>query len=303
MLETNIIKDKIIEILQDDPLYSVLRDTPLEETLYTDPYLTNIIEKKFYSTSEVANWFEITDAQLRYYIKPFEHYIFDDMTVNPTTATVIRLNFPSILKLRMILLLKEEYRVKGLKQLLGIDKNGYIIKQQPAATTVLAKPDELANKVEILSNILQKIMQTGLFHMQQNEKNGEMHITINQDYLTQNIKLLSAESIQKLIDIQDRTEKIEKENEAMKQQIQDIEDRSKVDIAIKIRERQIESNVINKLRTEALSKFMKQKKWRIFAKLLRSSQFELEKEQFIEDFIKQYLREHLLSELKKYNNK
>ena len=105
MLETNGMKERIIDILQDDPLYSVLRDTPLEETFYTDPYLADIIEKKFYSTPEVASWFDITDAQLRYYIKPFEHYIFDDMTDNPTTATVIRLNLPSILKLRMILLL------------------------------------------------------------------------------------------------------------------------------------------------------------------------------------------------------
>ena len=50
MLETNAMKEKLIELLQDDPLYSVLQDTPLEETLYTDPYLTDIIEKKFYST-------------------------------------------------------------------------------------------------------------------------------------------------------------------------------------------------------------------------------------------------------------
>jgi len=53
--------------------------------------------------------------------------------------------------------------------------------------------------------------------------------------------------------------KFRKEQERIKQQIQDIEDRSKVDIAIKIRERQIESNVTNKLRNEALRAFMKQK--------------------------------------------
>jgi len=47
-------KEKITEILQDDPLYAVVRDPPLEETLYTDAYLADIIEKKFYSTPEVA---------------------------------------------------------------------------------------------------------------------------------------------------------------------------------------------------------------------------------------------------------
>ena len=303
MLETNKMKDKIIEILQDDPLYSVLRDTPLEETLYSDPYLADIIEKKFYSTPEIASWFDITDAQLRYYIKPFEHYIFNDLTNNPTTATLIRLNLPSILKLRMILLLKDEYRVKGLKRLLGIDENGYIVKNPSAPTTPLAKPDDLANKVEVLSNVLQQMMQTGLFNMQLDDEKGGMHITINQEYLAQNIKLLSAESAEQLGEIQERTEKIEKEQESMKQQLQKIKDRSKEDIAIKIRERQIESNVTNKLRNKALRAFMEQKRWRIFAKLFRSSQFELEKEQFIEAFIKQHLQANLLEEFKKYNNK
>ena len=153
MKETNEMKEKIIDTLQNDPLYAVLRDTPLEETLYTDSYLADIIEKKFYSTLEVASWFNITDAQLRYYIKPFQYYIFDDMTDNLTTATVIQLNLLAILKLRMILLLKDEYRVKVLKRLLSIDENGYIIKQQPAATTALAPPDELANKVEVPSTV------------------------------------------------------------------------------------------------------------------------------------------------------
>ena len=81
--------------------------------------------------------------------------LFDyGLTDNPTTATVIRLNLPSILRLQMILLLKDEYRVKGLKRLLGIDENGYIVKQPPAATTAIAPPDELANKVDVLSNVL-----------------------------------------------------------------------------------------------------------------------------------------------------
>lgn len=64
MLEVNGTKEKVIEILQDDPLYSVIRDTPLEETLYTELYLIAIIEKKFYSTPKVASCFDITDAQL-----------------------------------------------------------------------------------------------------------------------------------------------------------------------------------------------------------------------------------------------
>ena len=73
--------------------------------------------KKFYSTPEVASWFDITDAQLRYYIKPFEHYIFDNMTDNPSTTTLIRLNLPSILKLRIFLpIFRDEMKSYTLKK-------------------------------------------------------------------------------------------------------------------------------------------------------------------------------------------
>lgn len=138
------------------------------------------------------------------------------MTDNPTTATVIRLNLPSILKLRMILLLKDEYRVKGLKRILGIDENGYIVKKQSAPTTALVSPDELAKKVEVLSNVVHQMMKTGLFNMQLDDKNGDMHITINREYLAQNMKLLSEQSAEQLSEIQKRTEKIEKEQVSMK---------------------------------------------------------------------------------------
>ena len=290
-----------MELLQDDPLYSVLRDTPLEETLYTDSYLADIIQKKFYSTPEVASWFEITDAQLRYYIKPFEHYIFDDSTDNPTTATVIRLNLPSILKLRMILLLKDEYRVKGLKRLLGIHENGYIVNNQSAATTALTSTDELAHKVEILSNVLQQMIQTGLFNMQQDDENGTMHIAINQDYLAQNIKLLSAESTQQLNEIQNMTEKITEESKSLQKQITEMKANHKQDIVVKIRERQLENEVVATLRTEALEQFTMQKKLRIFAKLFRSTQIELKKERFINQYLAKNLADRLQKALTEYH--
>ena len=290
-----------MEILQGDPLYSVICETPLEETLYTAPYLTDIIEKKFYSTPEVAAWFDITDAQLRYYIKPFEHYIFDDMADNPTTATIIRLNMTSILKLRMILLLKDEYRVKGLKRLLGIDENGYIVKQS-AATTALAPPDELANKVEVLSNVLQQMMQTGLFHMQQDDESGDMQITLNEDYLAKNINLLSIDSVQQISDIQDRTEKLTVESKSLQKQITELKEENKKDVAFKIRERQIENEVVSILRTEALEQFAAKKKSGFFAKLFRSSQIELEKERFINQYLAKHLSKRLDQALKEYHN-
>ena len=300
MLETNAMKEKILDMLQDDPLYAVIRDTPLEDTLYTDSYLTDIIEKKFYSTPEVAAWFDITDAQLRYYIKPFGHYIFDDMADNPTTATVIRLNMLSILKLRMILLLKDEYRVKGLKRLLGIDENGYIVKQS-AATTALAPPDELANKVEVLSSVLQQMMQTGLFQMHQDDESGAMQITLNEDCLAQNLKLLSIDSIQQLSDMQDRTEKLTEESRSLQKQLAELKEENKKDVAFKIRERQIENEVVAILRTEALEQFPAETKSGIFSKLFRSAQVELEKERFINQYLARHLPKRLDEALRAYH--
>lgn len=53
------------------------------------------------------------------------------------------------------------------------------------------------------------MMQTGLFNMQLNDENGEMHRTFNQEYLAQNMKLLSEQSVEQLSEIQERTGKYE----------------------------------------------------------------------------------------------
>lgn len=53
--------------------------------------------------------FNVTDAQLSYYIKPFEEYLFYDEGSNPTTGFLIQLDYKAVL--RMLLLLKDEYRV------------------------------------------------------------------------------------------------------------------------------------------------------------------------------------------------
>ena len=140
MKETNEMKEKIVGILQDDPLYAVLRGPTRRNTVYRY-LLSRYYEKKFYSTPEVAGSFNITDAWLRYYVKSFEHY-----------------------------------------------------------TTAL----ELANKVELLSNVLQQMTQTGLFNLQLDAENSTIHITIN---------------------AVSNSTKFRKEQKRIKQQIQEIEDR------------------------------------------------------------------------------
>ena len=73
------------------------------------------------------------------------------------------------------------------------------------------------------------------------------------------------------------------------------------DIVVKIRERQIENEVVATLRTEALEQFATQKKSGIFAKLFRSSQIELEKEHFINQYLAKNLADRLQKALTDYH--
>ncbi len=298
MTEMISLEIQLKELLLDDPLYRVISDTPNEEILFSDSYLQEIVDKKYYSTPEVASWFEITDAQLRYYIKPFEHYLFNNSLDNPTTATTIRLNLTAILKLRMILLLKDEYRVKGLKRLLGMDGEGHIIKQTPSALPV--QKDELTTQVEMLSKIMQQMVQTGLFSMQQNEENDEVKMSVNKDFLAQNIQLLSSDTTQQLTEVQNRTEKLAEENKSLQKQVNEMKGNYVNDIAVKIRERHIEQEVIQALRNEALEAFTSKRKG-LFTKVFRPSKIEKEKEQFISSYITSHLIERLKIALSEYH--
>ncbi|MFB7160340.1 MULTISPECIES: hypothetical protein [unclassified Lysinibacillus] len=296
MLKLNDAKELVLGIVQHDPLFVVLQNTPSEKLLYNDGYLAHIEETNYYSTSEVASWFEITDAMLRYYIKPFEQYIFDNATNSPNTN--IRLSLPAILRLRMILLLKDEHRVKGLKLLLGIDDNGQLIKHQITATTM--GTDDLANKVDVLGNVLQQMIQTGLFNILPDEEHGAIQVTINQDFLAQKIQLVSSESDLQVEDIQKETAELKLENENLQKQISELQEHSVKDIVQKIRERHIENEIVSTLRTEALQQYSIENKAGYFRKLFRSSQIEMEKEQFVLSYISKYLEERLEVALNNY---
>ncbi|MFF2176681.1 hypothetical protein ACFVT8_09525 [Lysinibacillus sp. NPDC058147] len=296
MLKLNDAKETVLEIVQHDPLFVEIQNTPLEEILYNDDYLAHIEESNHYSISEVAGWFKITDAMLRYYIKPFEQYIFDNASNSPNTN--IRLNLPAILRLRMILLLKDEHRVRGLKLLLGIDDNGQLFKHQITATTM--GTDDLANKVDVLGNVLQQMIQTGLFNILPIEDHGSLQVTINQDFLAQNIQLVPAESNPQVEKIQKETAELKLENENLQKQISELQERSVKDIVQKIRERHIENEIVSTLRTEALQQFAEENKAGFFRKTFRSSQIEMEKEQFVLAYISKHLEERLEVALNNY---
>lgn len=299
MLKVNDAKEMVLEIVQDDPLFVALQHTPLEENLYNDGYLAEIDESKHYTIAEVAGWFDITDAMLRYYLKPFEQYIFDN--ASPNTNSNIRLNLPAILRLRMILLLKDEYRVRGIKLLLGIDDNGQLLKHQITATTM--DSEDLSHKIDLLGNVLQQMIQTGLFQILPNEEQGTLQVNINQDFLDKNIQRLSTDSILQVEEIQKETLELKQENEHLQNQITELQENSVKDIVQKIRERHIENEIVSTLRTEALQQYSQNHKVGFFTKFFKSAQIEMDKEQFVLSYISKHLEERLEIALNKYYDK
>ncbi|MFK5706366.1 MULTISPECIES: hypothetical protein [Lysinibacillus] len=299
MLKVNDAKEMVLEIVQDDPLFVALQHTPLEENLYNDGYLAEIDESKHYTIAEVAGWFNITDAMLRYYLKPFEQYIFDN--ASPNTNSNIRLNLPAILRLRMILLLKDEYRVRGIKLLLGIDDNGQLLKHQITATTM--DSEDLSHKIDLLGNVLQQMIQTGLFQILPNEEQGTLQVNINQDFLDKNIQRFSNNSVLQVEEIQKETLELKQENEYLQKQITELQENSVKDIVQKIRERHIENEIVSTLRTEALQQYSQQNKIGFFTKFFKSAQIEMDKEQYVLSYISKHLEERLEIALNDYYDK
>ncbi len=299
MLKVNDAKEMVLGIVQDDPLFVALQHTPLEESLYNDEYLADIDETNHYTIAEIAGWFNITDAMLRYYLKPFEQYIFDNAT--PNVNGNIRLDLPAILRLRMILLLKDEYRVKGIKLLLGIDDNGQLLKHQITATTM--DSGDLSHKIDVLGNVLQQMIQTGLFQILPNEKHGTLQVNINQEFLAENIQRLSSDSTLQFEEIQKETAELKQENENLQQQITELQENSVKDIVQKIRERHIENEIVSTLRTEALQQFSMNNQVSFFKRMFRSSQIDMEKEQFVLNYISTHLEERLEVALSEYYEK
>ncbi|MFJ7918614.1 hypothetical protein ACIQ6U_02510 [Lysinibacillus fusiformis] len=299
MLKVNDAKEMVLGIVQDDPLFVALQHTPLEESLYNDDYLADIDETNHYTIAEIAGWFDITDAMLRYYLKPFEQYIFDNAT--PNEHGNIRLDLPAILRLRMILLLKDEYRVKGIKLLLGIDDNGQLLRHQITATTM--DSGDLSNKIDVLGNVLQQMIQTGLFQILPDEKQGTLQVNINQEFLAENIQRLSSDSALQFEEIQKETSELKQENENLQQQITELQENGVKEIVQKIRERHIENEIVSTLRTEALQQFSMNNQVSFFKRMFKSSEIEMEKEQFVLNYISTHLEERLEVALNDYYGK
>jgi hypothetical protein len=266
----------IQEELKNDPLLNVIKGTSLEEQLFSEEYLNNLELKRWYSTPEVADWFGINDGQLRYYIKPFHDYLFTNDT--PSSSTAIRVNMKTILKLRMIFLLKDEYRVKGLQRLIGLGE-GYVSKKpNNSDSDVPTVRGDLEQRVDALTRMMEQVIKTGLFEVSQGEEGPRI-----------SVKQLPEEKDSAL------TKTLSEENSMLRETLEETR-KNQRDIALDIKERRIEMKIRSDLRLEALKKWTEQNKHSFIRKLLRSEQIDLEKENFIQSYVNQHINEHLKSE-------
>lgn len=289
-MDTN--RTALVKFIQSDSLYEVVKDTSLEEILFTEDYLLTLEEKRWYSTPEVADWFGINDGQLRYYIKPFHEYLFTKDT--PSSSTAYRLNIESILKLRMILLLKDEYRVKGLQRLVGLGE-GYVEKKDEQTSDIAIKVD-LEKQVENLTKMMQQILKTGLFELKHGENSSEL--VIRNEYLTEQMNLV-IENDKTISKVRLNAEEMAKDNADLQLQLSNLR---KNDIAIRMKERRIELEITSDIKAEALQKWNEKNKRGLFSIIFHGSRIEIEKEMFIQAYLQEHFEERFSNVLNEYHN-
>ena len=294
------IKEMVLIYVKNDPLYKVLKDTPQEFILFSDDYLKTIIEKTGYPMLDIAEWFNISDGQLRYYLRPFSDYIYeDDGVVSGHTNNVVRLNIRQILRLRMLILLKEEYRMKGLKQLLGLDGEGFLIqtpntKMGPGVDRDL-EFEELQDEVEKLKQIVTGIIKTGFFRLPESGDFSE--IVIDEKNIEERMRMIaegSGKGIMLVEDVdhierakQDLIDR-EKEIEDRKVELNRIEEETAATVAA-VTDKITELDLIQSLRLEGLEKWKEDNRYGLWAKITRADQIDIEKENFLKTYIEKHI--------------
>jgi len=111
--------------LEHDPLYEILKERPDQyEELFRSEFLDQIDVSTWYSVTQVGQILAdpetkkaVPASSLKHYIDNMFEYVVPEE--GPNTKS-IRLNYLSIVKLKMIWLLKKEFRLSGLQSEVGI---------------------------------------------------------------------------------------------------------------------------------------------------------------------------------------
>jgi len=164
---------KLEEILMHDNLYNHIkeRDTLKKELFH--PEFISILEKdlhRWYSVAEAGRIVgvekPIPPSTLKHYIDNLREYILPE---DAPTNKYIRLNYLSLVKLRMVWLLKDELKMSGLKTEVGI--LGTVVNNQNTNPFPVSNDYEFKQyyaMTQFLFNTLMEIGEDGQPRMKQN---------------------------------------------------------------------------------------------------------------------------------------
>jgi hypothetical protein len=141
--------------LQFDSLFNLIMDREqLKKELFHQRFIS-ILEKdthRWYSVAEAGRILggdkSIPPSTLTYYIDNLSEYIIPN---DAPSNKYIRLNYLSLIKMKMVLLLKDEFRLNGLRAELGITGNPkHVMPKSDSNTHFDQREEELIEKMERL---------------------------------------------------------------------------------------------------------------------------------------------------------
>lgn len=132
-VKNKVSKETIRTWIKHDPLFEHIQGTSREDELFGPELFDEegnciLEEKRLYPTSQVTRLFsEVNkDSTLRYYVKPMIDYVFKD--IPSANGNTYRFDILAIVRVKMILLLKDDFQVPGLQKLVGI--TGDIVREE-----------------------------------------------------------------------------------------------------------------------------------------------------------------------------
>jgi hypothetical protein len=310
------LKEEFFDQLDQDPLFEVIESKGWIDELLTDEFITDLSEQNWFSTVELANIIGVGDGTLRYYVKnPFSDYLAAENS--PSTKSAYRLNRLAGVKLKMMMMLKKEYKREGLLRLIGLE--GYVV-QSPQTQSVSREMvnansmEDLAKKVQNLELVMKSIIETGIFGEEEVE-NGGKRLVVNQNSLTDPVmKLLGVNDAEGL---KTKMEGIIRENGQLKENQEKMMDdykklqhflnenrennRDKKDILKKIEHNRIEVAVRERLKSEGEMKWEEQNKAGVMAYLFRRKDLAVQKKEFTDKYVAERFETDFSEEIEKYD--
>lgn len=225
---------KIESELENDSLYKLIMDREQLKKELFHPRFISVLEKdihRWYSVAEAGRIIggdkSIPPSTLTYYIDNLSEYIIPD---DAPSNKYIRLNYLSLIKVKMVLLLKDEFKLNGLRAELGLTGNPkHVTNRSDANSSSIEKEEEFNERMERLEaasrQILSLLMEPG--------EDGSPQLKKQLQSLLKSETLLIEEqsTLAKKLAAQDETiENLAKENEQLKERMEHSEEKSQKEL-------------------------------------------------------------------------